>query len=95
MQKNPAIHKISATTYNYKIACIIIFVGAISSMGTMWDLADVTMGFMAIINLPVICILGSKALKALEDYKSQMDKGTPITFVAKNIGIKEKLDYWN
>ncbi|MDD6396804.1 MAG: alanine/glycine:cation symporter family protein [Selenomonadaceae bacterium] len=77
------------------IACIIIFVGAISSMGTMWDLADVTMGFMAIINLPVICILGSKALKALEDYKSQMDKGTPITFVAKNIGIKEKLDYWN
>ena len=44
------------------IACVVIFIGAGSSMGLMWDLADVLMGCMAIINLPVICILGGPAL---------------------------------
>ena len=63
-------------------------------MGTMWDLADVTMGFMAIINLPVICILGGPALRALDDYTMQLATGKNPEFKAKNIGLEQKLDYW-
>lgn len=76
------------------LACVVIFIGAGSSMGTMWDLADVTMGFMAIINLPVICILGKTALLALDDYTAQLQAGKNPVFIAKNIGITQKLDYW-
>lgn len=76
------------------LACVVIFIGAGSSMGLMWDLADVLMGCMAIINLPVICILGAPALKAMDDYSKQREAGKNPVFVAKSIGITQKLDYW-
>ena len=76
------------------IACVVIFIGAGSSMGLMWDLADVLMGCMAIINLPVICILGGPALKAMDDYSKQRAAGKNPVFVARSIGIIQKLDYW-
>lgn len=76
------------------LACVVIFIGAGSSMGLMWDLADVLMGCMAIINLPVICILGGPALKAMDDYSKQREAGKNPVFVAKSIGITQKLDYW-
>ncbi len=76
------------------VACIVIFVGAGSSMDLLWDISDVTMGFMAIINLPVICILGKPALDALRDYNQQRKEGKNPVFLAKNIGLKTKTDYW-
>lgn len=76
------------------IACVVIFIGAGSSMGLMWDLADVLMGCMAIINLPVICILGTPALRALDDYVAQRKAGKNPVFKAAAIGITQKLDYW-
>ena len=76
------------------IACVVIFIGAGSSMGLMWDLADVLMGCMAIINLPVICILGGPALKAMDDYSKQRAAGKNPVFKARSIGISQKLDYW-
>ena len=76
------------------IACVVIFIGAGSSMGLMWDLADVLMGCMAIINLPVICILGGPALKAMDDYGKQREAGKNPVFKARSIGISQKLDYW-
>ena len=76
------------------IACVVIFIGAGSSMGLMWDLADVLMGCMAIINLPVICILGGPALKAMDDYSKQREAGKNPVFKARSIGVTQKLDYW-
>ncbi|MGM9583359.1 MAG: alanine/glycine:cation symporter family protein [Phascolarctobacterium sp.] len=76
------------------LACVVIFIGAGSSMGLMWDLADVLMGCMAIINLPVICILGGPALKAMDDYSKQRVAGKNPVFLARSIGITQKLDYW-
>ena len=76
------------------LACVVIFIGAGSSMGLMWDLADVLMGCMAIINLPVICILGGPALKAMDDYSKQREAGKNPVFKARSIGITQKLDYW-
>lgn len=77
------------------IACIIIFIGAGSSMGLLWDIADVTMGFMAIINIPTIIILGSTAFRALDDYVAQRDRGVNPVFKKENIGFTSKTDYWN
>ena len=53
------------------------------------------MGFMAIINLPVIVILGGTAMKALKDYTDQRASGKDPAFKAASIGLKEKTDFWN
>lgn len=75
-------------------ASFIIFIGALMSMGTVWDLADVLMGVMAIINLPVICIAGGTALKALDDYTKQKKEGKSPVFKASTVGLEGKVDYW-
>lgn len=77
------------------IASLLIFVGAGLSMGLLWDLADVLMGLMAIINLPVICILGKYALRALKDYTAQRKEGKNPVFNAKTVGLPTPTDYWN
>lgn len=76
------------------IAAVVIFIGAGLSIGLAWDVADVTMGFMAIINLPVIVILGGTALAALNDYAKQKKEGKNPVFKASSIGLKDKTEYW-
>ncbi|MBQ7535896.1 MAG: alanine:cation symporter family protein [Stomatobaculum sp.] len=74
---------------------VVVFAGAIASMGLLWDLADVLMGVMAIINLPVIVILHPIALKALKDYEEQKAAGKNPVFKAEKVGLDGKVDFWN
>ena len=76
-------------------AAVVIFIGAGLSMGLVWDLADVLMGIMAIINLPVICLLGGPAIAALNDYIAQKKEGKKPVFKASDIGLKDQTDFWN
>ena len=46
------------------IIVLLVFLGALLKVGLAWDIADVLMGFMAIINLPVIVILSSTGCPA-------------------------------
>jgi len=77
------------------IAVLLVFLGAQLDIGLVWDLGDVLMGIMAIINLPVIVILGNTAMKALKDYTDQRAAGEDPVFKAASIGLKEKTDFWN
>lgn len=77
------------------IACVVVFLGAQLEFGLVWDLADVLMGVMAIINLPVIVILGKTALKSLSDYIAQRKEGKDPVFKASSIGLKDQTDFWN
>ncbi len=77
------------------IAAIVIFIGAGLSADLLWNIADITMGGMTIINLPVILILGKYAFRALRDYEEQRKKGISPVFKAKNIDLPHKTDYWN
>lgn len=79
----------------YVLASLVIFVGAGLSAGLLWDIADLTMGAMALINIPVICILGKYAFRALSDYKKQKKAGLDPVFHAKDVGITDNLDYWD
>ena len=78
----------------YVIASAIIFIGAGLNANMLWDIADIAMGLMAIINIPVIIILGKYASRALKDYKMQKKRGKDPVFKAKNIGLHHKVDYW-
>ena len=79
----------------YGIASALVLLGAVLSADLLWNVADVTMGLMTIINIPVIIILGRYAMRALKDYIRQRKEGKNPVFRAKDIGIKEDLDYWN
>ena len=76
------------------LACLVIFAGCGMKMGLLWDISDVNMGFMAIINIVVILALGGIACKALDDYMKQYSEGKNPVFLAKSVGIQDKLDYW-
>ena len=76
------------------VAALVIFLGAGLSMGLVWDIADVLMGIMAIINIPVIIILGKPAMGALSDYVAQRKAGKNPVFKAESVGLKGKTDYW-
>ena len=76
-------------------ACGVIFLGALLDFGLVWNLADVLMGIMALINLPVIVLLGKPALAALKDYVAQRKAGQNPVFKAASIGLRQKTDFWN
>ncbi len=77
------------------VASLVIFVGAGLSAGLLWDIADVTMGLMAVINVPVILYLSKYAFKALKDYEKQIRQGKNPVFNAKDIELPHLTDYWN
>ena len=78
----------------YIIASLVIFVGAGLSADLLWNIADITMGGMTIINMPVILFLGKYAFRALKDYDKQRKQGKTPVFKAKNIGLPHDVDYW-
>ncbi|MBQ8327523.1 MAG: alanine:cation symporter family protein [Lachnospiraceae bacterium] len=79
----------------YMFACAVIFVGAQLDFGLVWNLSDVLMGIMAVINLPVIVILSRPALAALKDYLKQRKEGKNPEFKASTIGLQGKTEFWN
>ncbi|MBQ3053039.1 MAG: alanine:cation symporter family protein [Clostridia bacterium] len=74
---------------------VVIFIGAGLSADLLWNIADITMGGMTIINIPVILILSKYAFRALKDYEIQRKQGKQPVFKAKNIDLPHKTDYWN
>ncbi len=78
----------------YILFALLIFVGAGLNSSFLWNLSDVFMGFMALINIPVIIILGKYAFRALDDYSKQKRKGIEPTFLAKSIGLENKVECW-
>lgn len=60
----------------YRILVIsMVLIGSIASLDLVWTLADIFMGFMAIINLIAIVFLSNIAFKALKDYDKQKKSG--------------------
>ena len=77
------------------IAALIVLAGAVMEFGLVWSTADVLMGFMALINLPVILLLGGTAIRCMKDYVRQKKEGRNPVFKAADIGLKEKTDFWD
>lgn len=76
-------------------AIVIVFFGAQLEFSIAWDTADVLMGCMALINLPIIVILAGPAVKCLKDYTEQKRQGMNPVFKASSIDLKDKTDFWN
>ena len=74
----------------FRCTCLLaIFLGAQADFEVVWNLADVTMGFMAIVNIAAILLLGNVAIHALQDYEKQKKQGKDPVFHAKDIGLDD------
>ncbi len=72
----------------FRVTCIgaIIF-GAQADFSVVWNIADVTMGLMAIVNIIAIFLLGKIAFKALDNYMKQKKEGRNPVFYEDEIGL--------
>lgn len=73
----------------------MVLFGSVATVEIVWNLADLFMGLMAIINLIAISLLGKYAFIALKDYTAQKKAGIkePV-FDASNIKGLENIEHW-
>ncbi|MBT2689577.1 alanine:cation symporter family protein [Bacillus sp. ISL-47] len=79
--------------YRLGVLAMVIF-GALVDLATVWGLADLFMGIMAIINLIAITMLGKIAFAALKDYKAQRKEGKDPIFYADSIPGIDGIESW-
>ncbi|HAX73452.1 MAG TPA: sodium:alanine symporter family protein [Firmicutes bacterium] len=86
--------KIYLTGYRIIVIAMVIF-GSLTAVQFVWDLADLFMGLMAIVNLIAISLLGKFAFAALKDYTTQKKNGIkdPV-FKASSIKGLENVEHW-
>lgn len=63
----------------------IVMLGAVSSLGTVWGFADITMALMTICNLAAISLLGKYAIRCLKDYTRQRREGKDPVYHSSTI----------
>ncbi|RLQ86744.1 alanine/glycine:cation symporter family protein [Planomicrobium sp. Y74] len=81
------------TAYRIGVLAMVMF-GALAQVSLVWNMADLFMGLMAVLNLVVIALLGSTAFKVLDDYTKQRKAGKNPEFYAKNIPGLKNTECW-
>ncbi len=72
----------------FRCTCVAaVFAGCLLDFTTVWSLADILMGMMAIVNLAAIFLLGKKVLIALRDYIRQRKQGKEPVFRYSETGV--------
>ena len=78
----------------FRVSCLLaVFLGAQADFSVIWNVADITMGGMAVLNIVVILLLGGTAVKVLQDYEEQKKRGVEPVFRAEELGI-ENTECW-
>ncbi|MDK9737503.1 sodium:alanine symporter family protein [Vibrio sp. D404a] len=71
----------------------MVMFGSMATLPTVWALADVSMGLMAIVNLVAIILLSGIVIKLAKDYNRQLDAGKVPTFDANDFPeLKSQLE---
>ena len=78
------------------LVCLFVFYGSLQKVEVVWNLADLFMALMALLNLIVIVLLGKYAYAALHDYTIQKHNGVERPQFYKNTipELKEKIQMW-
>ncbi|WP_434931978.1 alanine/glycine:cation symporter family protein [Shewanella sp. HL-SH4] len=58
----------------------MVMFGAMAKIGLVWDLADVSMGLMALVNIVAIMLLSGLAIRVINDYRQQVKEGKDPVF---------------
>lgn len=77
------------------LVLVAVFGGALGSVALIWNLADVFMGVMALVNLAAIIPLGTIAFRLLDDYRAQRATGVDPVYVHRpEIADSAGLAWW-
>ncbi|ACK60805.1 MULTISPECIES: alanine/glycine:cation symporter family protein [Bacillus] len=80
----------------YRIAVLgMVMLGSVATIQIVWDLADLFMGIMAVINLVAIVFLSKYAFAALSDYIKQKKQGKDPVFYAESIPGLNNTECWD
>lgn len=79
----------------FRVAVIgMVVFGSVAKISIVWNMADLFIGIMAVINLVGITILSKYAFKALEDYMKQKKQGINPVFKASTVKGLESVELW-
>ncbi len=85
-------HPGGLTVFRFLVLGMVMF-GAVAELPLVWSMADLSMGFMALINLIAILLLSGVVVKLARDYNDQLKSGKLPTFDAsKYPEIQDQLE---
>ena len=74
----------------FRCTCLIaVFLGTQATLDIVWNLADILMAFMAIVNIFAMFALSKVVSITLKDYIAQKKNGKDPKFCPKELGIKD------
>ncbi|MGD8190485.1 alanine/glycine:cation symporter family protein [Brevibacillus ginsengisoli] len=86
--------KVWLFVYRVAVMAMILF-GSVAQLQVVWDMADLFMGFMVIVNLIAIFMLSKIAFAALNDYIKQRRAGKEPVFYKDSIPGVEDVECWD
>ena len=82
----------------YVAGCVIIallaLLASMKDMTTAWNYADVGVGLMCWLNLPILAIMAPKSFRILKDYDTQKKMGLDPVFVPEDAGF-DNCELWD
>ncbi|RCW62647.1 alanine/glycine:cation symporter family protein [Saliterribacillus persicus] len=81
------------TIYRVFVLAMVMF-GSMASIQLVWDMADMFMAMMAVVNLIAILLLSKISFQVLQDYISQKKQGIDPTFHHQNIKGLKGVSWW-
>ncbi len=89
------IHPDRKWIFLYRVSVIgMVLMGSVAKVQLVWDMADLFMGAMALINLIAIALLGKIAFAALKDYARQKKEGKDPVFTVNSIKGLKNVECW-
>lgn len=85
-------HKAGLGLFRIVVLGMVMF-GSVAALPVVWDMADASMGLMALVNLVAIILLSGTVVKLAKDYNRQLDEGKVPTFDANDFPeLKSQLE---
>ena len=79
----------------FRVAVLgMVLFGSVAKISIVWNMADLFIGIMAVVNLIGIGMLSKFAFKALEDYIKQKKQGINPVFTASSVKGLESVEFW-
>lgn len=79
--------------YRVIVLAMIMF-GSLASVQIVWNMADLFMALMAVVNLIAILFLGRIAFRILQDYIDQKKEGIDPQFHYSRIKGLKNIEWW-
>jgi AGCS family alanine or glycine:cation symporter len=86
--------KLALNSFRVLVIFMVVF-GSLASLQIVWNLADIFMGFMALMNLVAMLLLRKVAFRLYDNYISQLKRGKDPVFHKSEIAELKDVECWD